>query len=329
MPSEVAPTSATEPSLSAMPAGEQALPTTPEQPIQAADESAPAPEQPALATPAPAGEPEALTTVEQAASAAAGALLLPEVAPVEPVGVAPAEAVKPAKRRTRRRSTKQAAPEAAAPAEGAIAQPAAAEEAAAVAQSVGVARADMAEEPAADVQPSVAEEAAAREQSAAAPTETVAATPATAQAEEVGPGAWTAEEPAPETVVEATEQPNILEAPAVGVEILAAEARQGELYFTVRDLRNCNTVHNVTAASARKLWSYAINQYLKRPTIDPVKITWSGDYGLLQVGRRAKKWRYDLVRRQPDGRLRVYYGVTADGMDGPWAQFLQEEDRSA
>ena len=29
----------------------------------------------------------------------------------------------------------------------------------------------------------------------------------------------------------------------------------------------------------------------------------------------------------PDGKVRVFYGVTADGMTGPWAQFLLEEDR--
>jgi len=134
------------------------------------------------------------------------------------------------------------------------------------------------------------------------------------------------EEAAPESSAASDELPNIAEAPAIGVEIVAAEERQGTLYFTIRDLRNCNAVHNVTSASARKLWSYAISQYLKHQP-DPAKINWSGDYGLWQVARRAKKLRYDLVKRQPDGSLRVFYGVTVDGMDGPWAQFLRDEDR--
>ena len=138
--------------------------------------------------------------------------------------------------------------------------------------------------------------------------------------------ASTEEEAAPESSVASDELPNIAEAPAIGVEIVAAEERQGTIYFTIRDLRNCNAVHNVTSASARKLWSYAISQYLKHQP-DPAKITWSGEYGLWQVARRAKKLRYDLVKRQPDGGLRVFYGVTADGMDGPWAQFLRDEDR--
>jgi hypothetical protein len=133
-------------------------------------------------------------------------------------------------------------------------------------------------------------------------------------------------EAAPEGSTASDELPNIAEAPAIGVEIVATEERQGTIYFTIRDLRNCNAVHNVTSASARKLWSYAISQYLKHQP-DPAKITWSEDYGLWQVARRAKKLRYDLVKRQPDDSLRVFYGVTADGMDGPWAQFLRDEDR--
>ncbi len=35
--------------------------------------------------------------------------------------------------------------------------------------------------------------------------------------------------------------------------------------FSIRDLRNGNVIHNVSLASARKLWSYAINQYLTNP----------------------------------------------------------------
>ncbi len=114
--------------------------------------------------------------------------------------------------------------------------------------------------------------------------------------------------------------------PAVGVEIVAMEERKGSRYFTIRDLRNNNVVQNVTMQSARKLWSYAISQHLTNP-VDPATVTWHGDFGLWQSARRAKKMRYDLALRQPDGTVRVFYGVTADGMSGPWAQFLQAEDR--
>ncbi len=114
--------------------------------------------------------------------------------------------------------------------------------------------------------------------------------------------------------------------PSIGVEIISVEERQGARYFTIRDLRNGSTVQNVTAASARKLWSYAITQYLTHP-VDPAAVTWRGEFGLWKAERRAKKLRYDLALRQEDapGGLRVFYGVTEDGMTGPWAQFLKAE----
>lgn len=115
--------------------------------------------------------------------------------------------------------------------------------------------------------------------------------------------------------------------PTVGVEILSAEERKGNRYFNIRDLRNGNTVQNVTPASARKLWSYAINQYLSNP-VDPQGVSWRGECGLWRAEKRAKRWRYDLVLRQPDGGLRVFYGVTSDGMSGPWGQFLTDEDKA-
>jgi hypothetical protein len=115
--------------------------------------------------------------------------------------------------------------------------------------------------------------------------------------------------------------------PAIGVEIVAVDERKGARYFTIRDLRNGNTIQNVTLHSARKLWSYAINQYMANP-IDPARVTWVGNMGVWQVARRAKRLRYDLALRMPDGRIRAFYGVTADGMTGVWAQFLQAEDKA-
>jgi hypothetical protein len=115
--------------------------------------------------------------------------------------------------------------------------------------------------------------------------------------------------------------------PTIGVEILSSEERKGTRYFDIRDLRNSNTVQNVTPASARRLWSYAVNQYLSKP-VDPNGVSWRGEYGLWRAEKRAKRWRYDLVLRAEDGSLRVFYGVTSDGMPGPWQQFLREEDKS-
>jgi hypothetical protein len=115
--------------------------------------------------------------------------------------------------------------------------------------------------------------------------------------------------------------------PTIGVEILGSEERKGTHYFDIRDLRNGNTIQNVTPASARRLWSYAINQFLSKP-VDPEGVSWRGEYGLWRAEKRAKRWRYDLVLRGKDGKLRVFYGVTSDGMPGPWQQFLREEDKA-
>jgi hypothetical protein len=35
--------------------------------------------------------------------------------------------------------------------------------------------------------------------------------------------------------------------------------------------------------------------------------------------------RYDLIQRTPQG-YRYYFGVTEDGIDGPWRQLIGQED---
>jgi hypothetical protein len=40
--------------------------------------------------------------------------------------------------------------------------------------------------------------------------------------------------------------------------------------------------------------------------------------------RRAGKVRYDLALRA-EGQIRIFYGVTEDGMEGRWATFMQED----
>jgi hypothetical protein len=110
--------------------------------------------------------------------------------------------------------------------------------------------------------------------------------------------------------------------PKVGVEIVDSAKRAGTLYHTVRDLRNGSVVRNVSRKSARKLWHYAITQYEQHPA-EKADIKWVGPLGLLSASKRAGAQRYDLVQRLPDGQLRVYYGVTEDGIHGEWQRVAE------
>jgi hypothetical protein len=94
----------------------------------------------------------------------------------------------------------------------------------------------------------------------------------------------------------------------------------------MRDLRNGNVVKNVTRKSARRLWHYAITQAEDNP-VDPNKIEWHGGIGLLKRREYAGRVRYDLVqqgndKRGPQQSVRVYYGVTEDGIHGEWAHLV-------
>ncbi len=110
--------------------------------------------------------------------------------------------------------------------------------------------------------------------------------------------------------------------PKVGVEIVDSAMRGGVVYHTVRDLRNGSVVRNVTRKSARKLWHYAITQYEQHPA-EKADIKWLDSLGLLGTSRRAGVQRYDFVQRLPGGKLRVYYGVTEDGIYGEWQKVAE------
>lgn len=175
----------------------------------------------------------------------------------------------------------------------------------------------------AEAQPQVEEPTAVTPPSESAVLPSVRALPVTAER------AAGRRMPAPERPGQAVEPPQeepSIPLPSIGVELVSMDERKGGRYFSIRDLRNGNVVQNVTIHSARKLWSYAINQHLTHGD-GPDNVTWRGDLGLWQAARRAKKLRYDLALRMPDGKVRVFYGVTADGMTGSWAQFLLAEDR--
>lgn len=112
--------------------------------------------------------------------------------------------------------------------------------------------------------------------------------------------------------------------PQVGVEIVETETRNGNRFHTIRDLRNNHVIKNVTRRGARKLWNYAIQQHEDaRPTAD--KIEWQTDnLGLVTAEKRAGRTRYDLALREGDA-IRIFYGVTEDGMEGRWSVFLQDD----
>jgi hypothetical protein len=121
------------------------------------------------------------------------------------------------------------------------------------------------------------------------------------------------------------DKPNLVlsGAPRTGVEIVGTESRKGEQYHIMRDLRNGNIVKNVTRSSARRLWHYAISQRETNP-VDLNLVQWAGDIGLWKRYKRAGVIRHDLVQND-NGNVRVYYGVTDDGMHGSWQQFISDE----
>jgi len=135
--------------------------------------------------------------------------------------------------------------------------------------------------------------------------------------------------PEPETqgqVAQAEAPASGAAAPRTGVEVVSVEERDGTPYYTVRDLRNGNVVKNVTIKSARRLWHYALTQYAQLPpNLAQVDVQWEGEIGLLRREKQGKGDRYDLVQRTPEG-TRFYFGVTEDGIHGPWRQLVGHED---
>jgi hypothetical protein len=121
-----------------------------------------------------------------------------------------------------------------------------------------------------------------------------------------------------------TAPPPAGDAPRTGVEIVATEERNGRKYHTMRDLRNGNVVKNVTRASARKLWHYAIAEH-EGGRLDPARLAWQDDRALVKKTTKGGVTRYDLAQRV-NGHLYVYYGVTEDGIHGDWKRVVGEED---
>lgn len=111
--------------------------------------------------------------------------------------------------------------------------------------------------------------------------------------------------------------------PQTGVEVVSFEERDGERYYTVRDLRNGSMVKNVTLTSSRRLWHYAISEHAKLPPMDA--IPWQGDLALLRKRSHGGEARYDILQRTPEG-IRAYFGVTEDGIHGEWKKLAGVEE---
>ena len=129
----------------------------------------------------------------------------------------------------------------------------------------------------------------------------------------------------PSVEVELSSKNGVSPEPKTGVEIVLTEARKGTTYYSLRDLRNGNIVHNVTKKSARKLWQYALTEH-ETNAVDADRVEWDGDIGLWKKYTRGGQTRYDLVQRAPDNTLHVYYGVTYSGVHGPWLKLIEDLD---
>ena len=139
------------------------------------------------------------------------------------------------------------------------------------------------------------------------------------------------------TAAERERQQERTPVPRTGVEVIASTERNGLVYHTVRDLRNRRVVRNVTRESARRLWRYALLQ-VEQHIIEPAEIRWDepdGRFGFWKGFRQPEGMRrYNLIYREPAGqrgqgeggeRLRVFFGVTEEGIDERWRAVLPSD----
>jgi hypothetical protein len=73
------------------------------------------------------------------------------------------------------------------------------------------------------------------------------------------------------------------------------------------------------------LWQYALTEH-ETHTVNTQKIEWQGDIGLWKKYKRGGQTRFDLVQRSPDNTLHIYYGVTEDGIHGPWQKLVDNSE---
>ena len=134
-----------------------------------------------------------------------------------------------------------------------------------------------------------------------------------------------ASQPQTQVAVQVTDS-QVIQPPRTGVEITEAADRKGKRYYTMCDLRKGNQVKNVTRASARRLWRYAITE-AEKYVDQPPTIAWQGDIGIVKAYKHSGHQRYDLAQRRADGTPpRIYYGVSEDGLHGAWRTLVGLND---
>jgi hypothetical protein len=108
--------------------------------------------------------------------------------------------------------------------------------------------------------------------------------------------------------------------PKAGVEILSVEERDGERYYTMRDLRSDKVAENVTRKSARRLWRQAIVER-ENGVPEPGQITWEGNLGYVGSAVRDGVRRYNLAYRD-NGDIRYFYAVGDEGINEAWRRLV-------
>jgi hypothetical protein len=126
----------------------------------------------------------------------------------------------------------------------------------------------------------------------------------------------------PERAPEKQIEPGDRIPPRNGVEIVDVTEQDGVRHFAMRDLRSDQVTRNVTSATARSLWAQAIREFEKGvPSEDD--ITWAGDFGVWKSIRISNgERRFHLAARTPDGKIRLFFGVSEDAMDDRWLAAL-------
>ncbi|MHB8647648.1 MAG: RNA-binding domain-containing protein [Thermomicrobiales bacterium] len=111
--------------------------------------------------------------------------------------------------------------------------------------------------------------------------------------------------------------------PKTGVEILTVEERDGERFYTMRDLRSGRVAENVTRKSARRLWRQAILER-EKGLPDPTAIMWEGRLGYWGSSNRDGVRRHNFAYRDGE-EIRYFYAVSDDGINEVWRALVPAE----